>query len=268
MTLVRQQIPSPNHGGTRSRNQLVIVHTSEGADNQVNLAQFLANPRSQVSYNTCFDNNGDPNVIVECVQPGLKPWAALLANDWGVHGCNATPAGASANWNRDVWMSKGVMLEKCARWIGEECARFGIPVTKVDANQIRAGQRGVCGHGDVSAAGAGGGHFDPGPQFPWDHVLTLAGGQAPTPPPDPKPPAAVAPPWPGRYLKYPPYMNGNDVRQWQGQMAHRGWHLTVDGTYGPQSKDVCTSFQREKGLGVDGIVGPQTWNASWTAPVT
>jgi peptidoglycan hydrolase-like protein with peptidoglycan-binding domain len=63
-------------------------------------------------------------------------------------------------------------------------------------------------------------------------------------------------------------MSGNDVHTWQKRMADRGWTIAVDGAYGPQSEDVCRKFQLEKGLAVDGIVGPQTWNAAWTAPIT
>jgi len=79
---------------------------------------------------------------------------------------------------------------------------------------------------------------------------------------------AGAPPWPGRYLRYPPIMRGEDVRTWQARMRQRGWRIDVDGAYGPQSRQVCLAFQREKGLAVDGIVGPQTWAAAWTAPIT
>ncbi len=59
-----------------------------------------------------------------------------------------------------------------------------------------------------------------------------------------------------------------NVRTWQQQMKNRGWSIGVDGQYGPQSEDVCRSFQADKSLGVDGLVGPQTWSTSWTAPVT
>jgi hypothetical protein len=85
----------------------------------------------------------------------------------------------------------------------------------------------------------------------------------PTPAPGP------APAWPGRYLLLSdPMMNGPDVNQWQGQMANRGWALDVDGWFGLQSLSVCKTFQSEKNLKVDGVVGPATWNAAWAAPVT
>jgi hypothetical protein len=75
-----------------------------------------------------------------------------------------------------------------------------------------------------------------------------------------------APVWPGRYIHTGD--TGEDVRTWQTRMGQRGWTLTADGIYGPISTKVCKLFQTEKGLQVDGIVGPITWNATWTAPIT
>jgi peptidoglycan hydrolase-like protein with peptidoglycan-binding domain len=82
------------------------------------------------------------------------------------------------------------------------------------------------------------------------------------------PPPSGPPAFPGRALKEPPAMKGDDVRTWQGQMRHRGWPIAVDGAYGPTSGKVCRQFQAQEQLGVDGVVGPATWNASWTAPIT
>jgi peptidoglycan hydrolase-like protein with peptidoglycan-binding domain len=58
-------------------------------------------------------------------------------------------------------------------------------------------------------------------------------------------------------------MRGQDVLTWQQQMRRRGWGLTVDGAYGPQSQGICIQFQRNHRLAADGIVGPITWRASW-----
>lgn len=96
-------------------------------------------------------------------------------------------------------------------------------------------------------------------------VSGLGGDGLPTPTPMPD----AAPAWPGRYLMVQsPLMTGEDVRTWQQQMANRGWTITVDGVFGEQSRKVALSYQIEKGLAGDGIVGPATWTAAWTAPIT
>ncbi|MFD8595379.1 peptidoglycan-binding protein [Kitasatospora sp. NPDC059646] len=78
-----------------------------------------------------------------------------------------------------------------------------------------------------------------------------------------------APVWPGytfRASSAPRY--DANVRRWQQRMADRGWSITVDGYYGPASAAVARAFQAQKGLAVDGLVGPVTWRAAWTARVT
>jgi putative peptidoglycan binding protein/N-acetylmuramoyl-L-alanine amidase-like protein len=88
-----------------------------------------------------------------------------------------------------------------------------------------------------------------------------------TPKPAPKP-AGKAPKFPGKLITQPPVMHSAAVKTWQTQMRKRGWSIAVDGAYGPASEKVCRQFQAQKGLGVDGIVGPRTWAAAWTAPIT
>lgn len=86
-----------------------------------------------------------------------------------------------------------------------------------------------------------------------------------------------APPWPGRLFSYnpeAPEIHGTDVQAWQQRMADRGWPLSVDGWYGPQSAQVCQQFQKMfhdaplPGLADDDIVGDDTWNAAFTLPIT
>jgi peptidoglycan hydrolase-like protein with peptidoglycan-binding domain len=115
-----------------------------------------------------------------------------------------------------------------------------------------------------------------------DQLKAMVGaGDQPHPAPTP-PPAGHAPPFPYPATDYlgPPssdphchsgFYGGIDqvnVHRWQAQMAHRGWAISQDGHYGSQSAAVCRSFQAEKGLAVDGLVGTETWKTSWTAPIT
>jgi peptidoglycan hydrolase-like protein with peptidoglycan-binding domain len=100
-------------------------------------------------------------------------------------------------------------------------------------------------------------------------ILVLAqGGGSLAPPSSPSSPApgGPTPPYPGTLLVN--FTAGHGTAQWQGQMSARGWSLAVDDLYGDESERVCRQFQSEKGLDVDGIVGPATWDAAWTAPVT
>lgn len=106
--------------------------------------------------------------------------------------------------------------------------------------------------------------------YAWVHAgAPRPDGGTPTPPPPPPYPA-----WPGEYLRLrTPMLHDNNVRTWQQRMAERGWTITVDGWYGPQSKQVCEEFQQDSTdhgwpLTVDGIVGPNTWRATWERRVS
>lgn len=96
----------------------------------------------------------------------------------------------------------------------------------------------------------------------------LVGAATPAAPPKPPPGGGTAPALHVDWFGTDHNRQHADVRVWQQQMKARGWNLAVDGDYGPASAQVCRSFQGEKGLGVDGKVGPKTWAAAWTAGVT
>ncbi len=52
---------------------------------------------------------------------------------------------------------------------------------------------------------------------------------------------------------------GAAVSQLQNRLRAHGYNVSVDGDFGPRTADAVRSFQRAKGLGVDGVVGPATW---------
>lgn len=66
-----------------------------------------------------------------------------------------------------------------------------------------------------------------------------------------------------------PYTTGLDIKQWQVQMANRGWKNGDSlGTFGEASHKMLKQFQAEKRLKTDGVLGAISWNATWEAPIT
>lgn len=159
---------------------------------------------------------------------------------------------------------------------------------------------GWCGHQHVPENA----HGDPG-SLNMPRVIELAGGDVPpivipTPVPVPRPDTPTAPhfPLPSGHVFGPRqgderYHSGyfgaddrNNLRKWQAQMRHRGWNIGVDGLYGNETRHIAVAFQKEKFGNSDGVrsfparnggrawtaefglIGPNTWAAAWTAPIT
>jgi peptidoglycan hydrolase-like protein with peptidoglycan-binding domain len=278
MTLKRIWLPSPSYSSRQGATpRILVIHTAEGSRTIESLGNWFANPANQVSSHTGADDK--QNTVGEYVKPDKKAWTQANYNPAAV----AIELCGFAKWTTSEWDQHPNMLQNCAQWIKEEAARFGIPITKLTASQAQSNGRGVCQHVDLGTGG--GNHSDCGSGLPFDRILDMArgGGSGGTSPPSPAPPTTKAPPFPfpsSDYLGRPDGTShwhdghglGHDsqvgVRPWQTQMKSRGWALAIDGIYGAQSESVATSFQREKGLSPDGLVGPQTWKATWEAPVT
>lgn len=96
----------------------------------------------------------------------------------------------------------------------------------------------------------------------WDAAHAAPPPAAPAPQPVPEP---GVPTFPGETQIG---SRGSAVAQVQARLKARGWNVTVDGAFGPKTRDVVQAFQREKGLRPDGIVGPRTWLALWASPIT
>jgi hypothetical protein len=56
----------------------------------------------------------------------------------------------------------------------------------------------------------------------------------------------------------------NATRAVQTRLCDLGKIVTINGVFGPETAGAVRSFQAQKGLAIDGIVGPLTWNALWT----
>jgi hypothetical protein len=153
---------------------LVVLHTAEGARTIESLGGFFQGDVG-VSSHTGADDK--VNTIGEFVSRPNKAWTQANYNPMAV----AIELCGFASWSTSEWKNNHHnMLDNCAKWIAEECAHFGLPITKLTASQAQGSGRGVCQHVDLGSGG--GNHWDCGSGFPMDYVLDMARGGGGTQP--------------------------------------------------------------------------------------
>lgn len=249
----------------------IACHTSESRSRVRNLNGFCKN--HGVSYNRLVDD-----VDIMCaVEDGDAPWAAVGANKFAYHICWTS---SFASWSRGQWLDDNPsdgFNERNALRLGAKQIAFWIQESNKQGRPIPAqwmgggtippwGRNGICGH--VDFGGWGGGHHDPGPNFPVDvliaDVQSWLRGDGPAAP-------IVLPPVvrPGTntdkysdWLEYKGKPNANRDRVMAIQAAMNRpptpFGLAVDGDFGPLTRQAVMGYQQNVGLVGDGIVGPAT----------
>lgn len=257
---------------TRGRSKpirAIVIHTMECSENhnsaEATAAYFTRPDTASAHY--CVDDDS----VVQCVQLGDTAWHAAGGNSDTIGIEHAGRAGQGpAEWADDY--SVRMLRNQSAPLVASLCQQFAIPIRKISPEEYNAGARGILGHIDITRAkNIRGGHWDPGPSFPWDQYLswvaTAAGIVKPVAPtPNPVDLGAILryiAHWRDQISAHPVRMGarGEAVVFIQKCLRNKGFRVSVDGAWGPQTDGAVRAFQRSRGLVADGIVGRATMRA-------
>lgn len=160
----------------------LVIHTAEGATDEVALGAYFASTTKGSSNAGIGQDAG----YASYVNYSDTSWCAPPLNQEGEH----LEICGFAKWTRADWLAQPKMLEAVAHWIAWRCTVRRIPIRFVASPNI--GTTGVTGHKQVNNVYHKSDHWDPGPNFPWDIVITRAQKIAAVPAPAPTPPSVMA----------------------------------------------------------------------------
>jgi N-acetyl-anhydromuramyl-L-alanine amidase AmpD len=148
---------------------LIVLHDTEGANikgitDLKGLGDFFDNPAVQASSHVATDAEGNS---ARFVADELKAWHVAFFNSPSL-GIEQVGFASQGSW-------PDAQLQETARWVARWAHEYGIPIRQgrvsLDGRII---QSGVVRHSDLG--NLGGGHHDPGGNFPFTEVLRIARG--------------------------------------------------------------------------------------------
>ena len=243
---VRENNKKGNYYPYRGRDiQGIVVHTAENGRNAKDIAKHLSKTDKVSSAHVVID---DKNIV------------NLLPDDYTAfhaRGHNSRSLGIELAYNASDWgidkEYENQLITTASKWATDKCEVYEIPARRLNINEWLKGQKGFISSSELDPVR----RADPGINFPWEQFFTLIKGKSY------RKAQRQAPKWNGRILLVQaPLIKGDDVSQWQDAAGG----LTVDGIYGQSSRKRCREIQKLAGLVLDGLVGPQTWYATFGLP--
>lgn len=246
---------------TAGLQDLGMSGTDESAEGTI---KWALSARPEVSWHAGADSDG----VELCLPDSYTAWHAKGYNSRTV-GIEISKLNVDWSTAPDAWVT--ATLKNAARYLAAIVKKHGLPLhlntlSEVDAAVAANRKFGFVYHSTTSA----GTRSDPGKNFPIERLFTYIRAELATvavkPPVVAPKPTPVIPVYPGP--SRPSRYYSGATKAFQRRLKARGWTIDVDGYHGPATTAVFKSFQKNKGLKVDGIGGPATWAALWRLPVT
>jgi GH25 family lysozyme M1 (1,4-beta-N-acetylmuramidase)/N-acetyl-anhydromuramyl-L-alanine amidase AmpD len=166
-------VQARQHGGKQSRITRLVIHGTVTPCGK-GWARRVANDFHNTTRDASAHYVVDPGEIVQCLAESTVGYhSPPNTGSIGFELCDPQK-GSSARW-RDA--DHEAMLRLAAGLVRTRAKRWGIPLVKLSAVDLRAGRKGICGHADISAAWHLTDHSDPGAGFPWAHFMQLVKGE-------------------------------------------------------------------------------------------
>lgn len=154
----------------RTSVQLIVIHTTEGSAHARSAEDGAAYDQRRTD-GTSTHYFHDSDSTIQCVRTADQAHTARTqGNRRGIHHelCGRT----TIDWTGAYAQA---MLRRAAKQCARDATKWGIPVRRLTSAQVASGEKGLCGHVEITRAfpADGGTHTDPGPNFPWSLFLDL-----------------------------------------------------------------------------------------------
>ncbi len=155
---------SCNYTATSTSKDTIVIHTIEGT--AAGCLSWFRNCNADVSAHYVTSEAGG---VWQCVDEWHRAWHAGCVNSRAIGIENEGYAG-SASHPVSLYNAVGLLCR-------DICDSWGI------VKQHRSCPPGICGHNDVNNCVCGGDHWDPGPGWDWNYMISVVNGTTWTNPP-------------------------------------------------------------------------------------
>lgn len=167
-------IPAAHNSGTGNKPIVrIVMHSTTGssaAGSARKIADYFQKETARGSAHYVVDAAEE----FQCVYDSVIAWhAPPNRHSLGVELCD-NPSQDISRWDD---ADHRAVFARAATLVAQLCLAYNVPIRKLTVAQVRAGERGICGHVDVRDAFRETSHWDPG-AFPWTAFIAAVKAEA------------------------------------------------------------------------------------------